>query len=273
MKKIRIFETNLNFKMKKKPLILVVNDDGYEAKGLKNLVEVASKFGEVLVVAPDGPRSGMSHAITMHIPLRIKKISEENGIRVYTTNGTPVDCVKLAQKVILKGEYPDLVLSGINHGSNSAISILYSGTMAAALEAAFENIPSIGFSVQSYDADANFDLANQIAETVIQQVINDGLPERTCLNVNIPDIPKEDCLGIRVTRQAKGYWKEDLVPYMDPYGKEYYWLTGSFLNLDDGEDTDEWALSHKYASVHPVHFDLTAHHHLDYFKKWETNII
>lgn len=255
--------------MNKRPLILVVNDDGYEAKGLKNLIEVAEKFGEVLVVAPDGPRSGMSHAITMHIPLRIKKISEQQGLSIYTTNGTPVDCVKLAQKVILKGEYPDLVLSGINHGSNSAISILYSGTMAAALEAAFENVPSIGFSIQSYDPDADFEFAKVITEVLIKKVITEGLPERTCLNVNIPDIKTEDCKGIKITRQAKGYWKEELMPYMDPYGKEYYWLTGSFLNLDEGEDTDEWALSHNYVSVHPVQFDLTAHNHLDFFNKWE----
>lgn len=256
--------------MNKRPLILVVNDDGYEAKGLKNLIEVAELFGDVLVVAPDGPRSGMSHAITMHIPLRIKKISERLGLSIYTTNGTPVDCVKLAQKVILKGEYPDLVLSGINHGSNSAISILYSGTMAAALEAAFENVPSIGFSTQSYDPNADFELSKEICTILIKKVIEEGLPERTCLNVNIPDIKPEDCKGIKITRQAKGYWKEELVPYMDPYGKEYYWLTGSFLNLDEGEDTDEWALKNNFVSVHPVQFDLTAHSHLNLFKKWES---
>lgn len=256
--------------MNKRPLILVVNDDGYEAKGLKSLIEVAETFGDVLVVAPDGPRSGMSHAITMHIPLRIKKISERKGFSLYTTNGTPVDCVKLAQKVILKGEYPDLVLSGINHGSNSAISILYSGTMAAALEAAFENIPSIGFSTTSYDPDADFTFSKEIAAIIIKKVLTEGLPERTCLNVNIPNIHSADCRGIKITRQAKGYWKEELVPYMDPNGKEYYWLTGSFLNLDDAEDTDEWALKNNFVSVHPVQFDLTAHTHLNLFKKWES---
>ncbi|MFA7106562.1 MAG: 5'/3'-nucleotidase SurE, partial [Candidatus Izemoplasmatales bacterium] len=149
--------------MNKRPLILVVNDDGYQAKGLLSLIEVAKTKGDVLVVAPDGPRSGMSHAITMNVPLRLKKLQESENFNFYTTNGTPVDCVKLAQKVILNKSYPDLIISGINHGSNSAISILYSGTMAAALEGAFENVPSIGFSLLSFDADADFTIAKEYA--------------------------------------------------------------------------------------------------------------
>ncbi len=255
--------------MNKRPLILVVNDDGYQAKGLMSLIEVAKTKGDVLVVAPDGPRSGMSHAITMHIPLRLKKLEESENFRFYISNGTPVDCVKLAHKVILNNGYPDLVISGINHGSNSAISILYSGTMAAALEAAFENVPSIGFSLLSFDADADFTLAKEYASKIIDLVLENGLPERTCLNVNFPYIKSEDCQGIKITRQAKGYWNENLIPYQDPHGGTYYWLTGSFVNLDKKEDTDEWALANHYVSVHPVQFDMTNHNCIDIIKNWE----
>lgn len=259
--------------MKNRPLILVVNDDGYQAKGLLSLIEVAKTKGDVLVVAPDGPRSGMSHAITMHVPLRLKKLQESENFNFYITNGTPVDCVKLAHKVVLNKTHPDLIISGINHGSNSAISILYSGTMAAALEGAFENVPSIGFSLLSFDADADFSLAKEYAGKIIDHVLKEGLPERTCLNVNIPYIKAEKCNGIKITRQAKGYWNENLIPHQDPHGGTYYWLTGVFVNLDGKEDTDEWALENNYVSVHPVQFDLTAHAHIDEMKHWESKIL
>ncbi len=254
-----------------KPTILVVNDDGINAKGIRSLIEVAQEFGEVLVVAPDGARSGMSHAITMSIPLRIKKVAQYANVTEYTTNGTPVDCVKLAQKVILK-RYPDLVISGINHGSNSAISLLYSGTMAAALEAAFENIPAIGFSLLSYSADADFDASKIIARQIIKKVLLDGIAEHTCFNVNIPDINLDEIKGIKITRQAKGFWQEDLIPYKDPHGHTYYWLTGEFLNQDTGKDTDIWALENNYVSVQPVQFDLTAHSLIENLRHWEDSI-
>jgi len=252
-----IFKKNETTIMRR-PKILVVNDDGISAKGIRSLIEVVKPFGDIIVVAPDGPRSGMSHAITMHIPLRIKKVAEYENVTEYVTNGTPVDCVKLAHKVILKG-YPDLVVSGINHGANTAISLLYSGTMAAALEAAFENVPSIGFSLLSYDADADFTAAKEIAREIITRTLSQVIPSRGCLNVNIPNIPLTEIKGTKITRQAKGFWKEDLVPYQDPHGHEYYWLTGEFHNEDNGTDTDVWAVENNFVSIQPVQFDLTDH--------------
>jgi 5'-nucleotidase len=243
----------------RRPTILVVNDDGISAKGIRSLIEVVKPFGDILVVAPEGPRSGMSHAITMHIPLRIKKVAEYENVTEYISNGTPVDCVKLAQKVILK-RFPDLVVSGINHGANTAISLLYSGTMAAALEAAFESIPSIGFSLLSYDSDADFTAAKVIARQIIEQALSNKFPAGGCLNVNIPYVPLNEIKGTKITRQAKGYWKENLVPYHDPHGHEYYWLTGEFFNQDNGTDTDVWAVENNYVSIQPVQFDLTDHH-------------
>lgn len=248
-----------------KPTILVVNDDGITAKGIRSLIEVAQEFGNVVVVAPDGPRSGMSHAITMNVPLRFKKVAEYDNVVEYITNGTPVDCVKLAQKVIMK-KVPDLVVSGINHGANTAISIIYSGTMAAALEAAFEQIPSIGFSLLSYDADADFTASKVIARQIIKAALENTIPSHGCLNVNVPNIPLDMIKGIKITRQAKGYWKEDLIPHMDPHGQAYYWLTGEFLNQDEGTDTDVWAVENNYVSVHPVQFDLSDHARSSYYE-------
>lgn len=241
-----------------KPTILIVNDDGITAKGIRSLIEAVKSFGNIVVVAPDGPRSGMSHAITMHTPLRVKKVAEHENIIEYVTNGTPVDCVKLAHRVILK-RYPDLVLSGINHGANTAISLLYSGTMAAALEAAFEGVPSIGFSLLSFDSDADFSASKEIVKEIVGRVLQNKIPESGCLNVNIPYLPIDEIKGIKITRQAKGFWKEDLVPHFDPQGHEYYWLTGEFHNQDTGTDTDVWAVENNYVSVQPVHFDLTDH--------------
>jgi 5'-nucleotidase len=244
------------------PTILVVNDDGIMAKGIRSLIEVAKEYGNVIVVAPDGARSGMSHAITMNVPLRIKKVAEYENVVEYVTNGTPVDCVKLAQKVILK-RMPDLVLSGINHGANTAISLMYSGTMAAALEAAFEQTPAIGFSLLSYDQDADFSACKVIVKQVVEAVLSNVFPKHGCLNINIPDLPIEQIKGLKITRQAKGFWKEDLVPHIDPHGQEYYWLTGEFFNQDEGTDTDIWAVENNYVSVQPVHFDLTDHRRSD----------
>ena len=253
------------------PTILVINDDGINAKGIRSLIEVAKEFGNVLVVAPDGPRSGMSHAITLNTPLRIKKIAEYDNVIEYLSNGTPVDCVKLAQKVILN-RYPDIVLSGINHGSNAAISLLYSGTMAAALEAAFENIPSIGFSLLNYNSDADFETSKIVPRQIIKKVLSDGLDEHNCLNVNIPDVKIDDLKGFKITRQAKGYWKEELIPQKDPHDRIYYWLTGEFFNQDTAKDTDMWALENNYVSIQPVQFDLTSYKLLNKIAHWQDSL-
>lgn len=254
---------------KNKPLILVTNDDGHEAIGVAALAEVASQYGEVIVITPDGPRSGMAHAITMNVPLRIKLDKTENGVKFYRTNGTPVDCVKLGQKVVLRNRKIDLVVSGINHGSNSSVSLIYSGTMAAAIEASFENVPAIGFSLLDYSHQADFTAAKAYAHKMIQKVLQDGLPAHTCLNVNIPNIPLEKINGIKITRQTKGYWNEDLNEHIDSFGRPYYWLSGELVNTDHGMDSCEWALANNYVSVQPVQFDMTAHHHLNELKKWE----
>ena len=257
--------------MKNKPLILVTNDDGIEAKGLRSLVGVAREFGDVVVISSQVPMSGMSHAITIKVPLRVSLEEESAGFRKYLTTGTPVDGVKLAFHSLLERR-PDLVLSGINHGSNSSSSILYSGTMGAAMEGAINHISSIGFSLLSYDPDADFGTSVHVARDVIRLVLENGLPQGICLNVNVPAVPLEALKGIRMCSQANGYWKEEFQKREDPNGREYYWLTGFFHNREpegDGIGTDEWALEQHYASVVPVNTDLTAHSLLEKMKDWK----
>lgn len=254
----------------KKPLILVTNDDGIGAPGLKKLINIASKFGDLVVVAPDSARSGMSHAVTVSSPLRIRKHKDEPGIQEFSCNGTPVDSVKLAVKIILDRK-PDLVLSGINHGSNSSINILYSGTMAAALEACMEGIPAIGFSLTDYSHHADFDASDQYVSKIIGMVLSKGMPEGVCLNVNIPAVKKGEIQGIKVCRQAKGRWVEDFDRRRDPHNREYYWLAGFFQDGDPSEDTDSYALARNYISLVPVHFDFTAHKAIEKISKWNLN--
>ncbi len=251
--------------MKDKPLILVVNDDGYEAKGLEAMVEIAREFGEVVVVTPDKPRSGVGHAITFKSPLRVHQYKVKDGVQYWRTNGTPVDCVKLGQKVVLKDRHIDLVLSGINHGSNSSVSVIYSGTMGAAIEASFES-PAIGLSLLDYNLDADFTTAIHFGKKIVAEVLEKGLPPRICLNVNIPKGSIEEIKGIRITRQAEAYWHEELIESTDPFGEKYYWLTGHLENLDDHEDCCEWALQHHYISIQPVQYDLTAHRYMNNLK-------
>jgi len=252
------------------PLILITNDDGFEARGLETLVEAAKDFGEVVVITPDAPRSGMGHAITMHVPLRIKNYKTENEIKYYITNGTSVDCVKLGQRVVLRDRKIDLVLSGINHGSNSSVSIIYSGTMAAAIEASFEGIPAIGFSLLDYASQADFSAAVVYARQIISKILKHGLPKYVCLNVNIPKLPLAEIKGIKITRQTLGYWHEDLEEHTDPFGGKYYWLAGYLVNLEkEATDTCEWALHHGYVSVMPVHFDMTSYSTIENLKNWE----
>ena len=237
-------------------LILVTNDDSIHAKGIKELVAVAKLFGKVVVVAPDKPQSGMGHAITISNPLRIHKYDGFDEIEAYECSGTPVDCVKIAIFEILKRK-PDLLLSGINHGENSSTNVLYSGTMSAAIEGAMESIPSIGFSLADFDAEADFEATKNIANQIIEQVLENGLPKNTCLNVNIPKLPIGEIKGIKVCAQAHAYWDDKFDSRLDQFGRPYDWLTGDFSDIDKREDTDLFALKNRYASVVPTHFDLT----------------
>ena len=241
----------------KKPLILVTNDDGILAPGIKALVEIAREFGDVIVVAPDSAQSGMGHAITINDPLRLKRVHPFGDIEAYECTGTPVDCVKLANSVLLKDQKIDLCVSGINHGSNSSINILYSGTMSAAMEASLDGIQSIGFSLLDFSLDANFEHGKPFIKKIIQYVLEHGIPHSNLLNVNIPNLPIEEIKGIKVCRQANARWVEEYTEGKDPRNEKYYWLTGKFVNEDQGEDTDAWALENGYLSVVPSMHDLT----------------
>ncbi len=257
--------------MKDEKLILVTNDDGVNAKGLESLAEVALEFGRVVVAAPSEAMSGMSHAITIKTPLRVREIPSKDKLKKYSIMGTPVDSVKLAFNSLMERR-PDLVLSGINHGSNASSSVVYSGTMAAAMEGCVNLIPSAGFSLLDYDPDADFSYAKEVVRKVIYNILNKGLEPGVCLNVNIPAIPKEEINGIKICRQARGYWKEEFDKRTDPHNGEYYWLTGSFFNDEpDSPDTDESALRNGYVSIVPIKVDLTAHKSIEDLNNWDLN--
>lgn len=246
--------------MEKRPLILVTNDDGMFAPGIKNLVEVAKKLGDLLVVAPDSPQSAKGHGVTMSVPIRLNKVDVFGpDIEAYECTGTPVDCVKLAKHVLLKERKIDLCLSGINHGSNASINIIYSGTMSAAMEASIEGIPSIGFSLLDYSFEADFTGSAKYAKLITKHVLAHGIKGAKLLNVNIPKLPLDQLKGIKVCRQAEGRWIEDFTEGLDPRNRKYYWLTGQFIVDDEGEDTDIHALSEGYVSVVPSMHDLTDH--------------
>lgn len=251
-----------------KPLILVTNDDGYHANGIKALVESISDFGQVLVVAPHLPQSGMGHAITINHPLRLQTLNDFGDIEAYSCSGTPVDCVKLAIYGILKRK-PDLIVSGINHGANFSVNVLYSGTMSAAVEGAIEGIPSIGFSLLDHSADADFSACKKYVRTVVKQLLEKGMSPNTCLNVNIPAVSAEHIQGIRICRQGVGHWQDEFIERKDPSGRSYYWMSGAFGEMDKSEDSDNWALQHHYVSIVPVQFDMTAHQEIDRLKSWE----
>lgn len=253
-----------------RPLILVTNDDGIAAPGIKALISVMNGIGDVVVVAPDSPQSAMGHAITINSILHIEKISYEGVKEAYSCTGTPVDCVKFAVNEIL-GRKPDLCVSGVNHGSNSSINVIYSGTMSAAVEAGIEGIPAIGFSLLDYSWNADFEPLKSYIKEVALEVLEKGLPEGVVLNVNFPKLKKENIKGVKVCRQAKATWIEKFDKRTNPYGQDYYWLTGEFVNQDKGEDTDEWALSNGYVSVVPVQSDMTAHKAIANLKQWEIN--
>jgi len=263
MKKSQIMEN-------KKPLILITNDDGYQAKGIEALIESVKDLGEVIVVAPDGPRSGMSSAITSLQPLRVRLEKDERDLKVYSCSGTPVDCVKLGINE-LSSRKPDIVLSGVNHGSNAAVAVLYSGTMGAAIEGAVFKIPSIGFSLLDHDHNANFTYTEKYIRFLTKQVLENGLPVGTCLNVNIPR--GNDIKGVRICRQTSGQWIKEFLLSKDGAHKSIYWLTGEFANDEPHDEmTDEWALAHEYVSVVPVKVDMTNHEHIEVMKNWESLI-
>lgn len=254
--------------MSKKPLILVTNDDGITAPGIRALIEVMTSIGDVVVVAPDSPQSGMGHAITINSTLHVEKVTIEEGQQLeYSCSGTPADCVKLGVKQLLDRR-PDLCVSGINHGSNSSINVIYSGTMSAAIEAGVEGIPAIGFSLCNYNWSADFEACKSYVKAIAQNVLKHGIDSGTVLNVNIPNLEKENIKGIKICRQAKANWEEEFDKRTNPQGREYYWLTGKFVNLDNGQDTDEWALANGYISVVPIQFDLTAHHSIQQLNTW-----
>jgi 5'-nucleotidase len=248
--------------MTEKPLILITNDDSVRAPGIRALINYIRPLGRVVVVAPDRPQSGTAHAVTIAHPLRIELISKEADYEEYSCNGTPADCVKLAFKIVL-GRRPDFLFSGINHGTNASINIVYSGTMAAVLEGALAGVPSVGFSLNNYSLNADFGPSGQFVRAIAANVISEGLPGGVCLNVNIPDVSVEKIKGIRVCRQAGGTWQEDFDEREDPNGRKYYWMKGVYAQIGNGEDTDQWAVENNYVAVVPVQFDLTAYNALE----------
>lgn len=259
----------MQVKHEDKPLILVTNDDGYRAKGIQALIEVVKPFGKIVVVSPSDPQSGMSHAITVKYPLRLEKYEETEDMISYICSGTPVDCVKIAMNQLFKRK-PDLLVSGINHGANSSSSVVYSGTMAAAMEGCLYEVPAIGFSLLDFSRDADFSACINPSRKIVENVLKHGLQAGTCLNVNIPNVREEEFKGIKVCRQNRGVWREEFDKRTDPSNKEYYWLTGEFYNLEpEAEDTDEWALHHKYISIVPVQTDLTAYSSLETVRNWK----
>lgn len=250
----------------KRPLILVTNDDGHMANGVNVLAEAMKTIGDIVVFTPDGHRSGMSSAITTSEALRCEKYKEEEGAVYYFSNGTPVDCVKLALNEILDRK-PDLVVSGINHGSNAAISVIYSGTMGAAIEGCIFNIPSVGFSLCDYSPNADFSETSKLAVDISEAILKNGLPKGVCLNVNVP---KGKVKGIKIASQTRGQWVNEYKKSEDGAGREVYWMTGSFDNWEqENENSDEWALANGYAAVVPVKIDMTAYELIPELKKWD----
>jgi len=250
-----------------RPLILVTNDDGVFAKGIKALVEATLPFGDVVVFAPDTARSGMSNAITVYNAVTYTKLSSKEGLTIYSSNGTPTDCVKLACHVLFQERRPDLLLSGINHGSNASVNVIYSGTMGAVFEGCMNGTPSIGFSLCDHDPDADFSPSIPYIRTIIEETLKKPLPWGVCLNVNMPE---GDIKGVKVCRQALGYWKEEYEAQQNENGQTGYWLTGRFVCRDEHvEDTDDWALANGYVSIVPCNVDLSDKGYIIEIKHWE----
>ena len=252
-------------------MILVTNDDGITSKGIRVLIEEMSELGEVCVLAPDSPNSGMGHAITVSTTLHLKKSPIFGNIESYECSGTPADCVKLAKHEVLNGRKIDLLVSGINHGANSSISVIYSGTMSAAVEGAIEGIPSIGFSIDDFNYDADFVHVRKYVRDIAAYVLKNGLPKDTALNVNFPKAAAGSIKGIKVGRQTRGYWHEEFDSRKDPHGMPYFWMGGHYVNYEpNAEDTDIWALQNNYVSIFPVHFDMTNYNAIEKIKNLES---
>ena len=249
-----------------KPLILISNDDSVVAKGLKVLVDAVREFGDVVVMSTDLNASGKSHALTTNQPLRVRSVHSEPGLDIYACNGTPADCVKLAEAFFCNRK-PSLVLSGINHGSNASINVIYSGTMGATIEASINGFPAVGFSLLNHSADADFSACVPIVKTIVADVLKNGLPEMTSLNVNIPNLPYTEIKGMRVCRQAKASWADSYEKRTDPNGRDYWWLTGEFICNDNAEDTDIWTLDNGYVSIVPTRPDFTSHSAIEHLQK------
>ncbi|NPA67739.1 MAG: 5'/3'-nucleotidase SurE [Chlorobi bacterium] len=257
----------------KRPYILVTNDDGIGIKGLRLLIESAKKFGDVLVVAPDSAQSAKSHSITQALPIRINKITENDNYAEYSVSGTPVDCVKLALYEISPGRKPDLVLAGINHGSNTSASVLYSGTMAAAIEGAMHDIKSVGFSVDNHSIEADFEDAVPYVEKIIAELIEKDLPEGVCLNVNFPDVTEVKIKGIKTVKAANGVWGEKFVKANDPHKRNFVWITGTLTNKEEGKpDNDIYLVEHGYATVTPIKLEFNYLPFLNELSEWDFNI-
>ncbi len=256
--------------MKERPYILVCNDDGVFAPGIQALISVLEEIGDIIVVAPDSPQSGMGHAITINATIRVNTLSHTHNKEIYSCSGTPVDCIKMAMNKLAK-RTPDLVVSGINHGSNSSINVIYSGTMSAAMEGCIEGVPSVGFSLCNHSYEADFEPCKPYVKKIVNMVLQKGLPKDTCLNVNIPAVSSEKIKGIKICRQARALWIEELDERLDPRGGKYYWLTGIFKNQDEGSDTDEWALFNDYISIVPIQVDFTSYNTLETLKAWDFN--
>lgn len=250
-----------------RPVILVTNDDGISAKGIRSLYEAVKDFGDIVIIAPDSPQSGMGHAITIHDPLRLNPTDLYPGVTALACTGTPVDCVKLGIYEVLKRK-PDLLVSGINHGANTATNVLYSGTMSAAVEGAMEGIPSIGFSLDQFDADADFSEAQEVVRSVVQNVLEKGLREGVCLNVNVPSPEKGKVQGLKVCRQAHAYWADRFENRKDQFGKTYYWLSGDFVDVQTADDTDLHWIAKGYATIVPTQFDLTSYPAMKELENW-----
>lgn len=254
----------------KLPTILVTNDDGYKSKGIAALVQMVKPFGKVVLVAPHEVQSGKSHSITNESPLRLYHHTSEPNLEIYSVTGTPVDCVKMAMNLFFKNSLPNLIVSGINHGSNSSASVVYSGTIGAALEGSMYNVPSIGFSILDYGQSPNFTASVKYGAQIVKRVLENGMPTGFCLNVNIPNIPVDELKGVKVVRQNRGIWLEELEKRVDPQGLDYYWLTGHYENLEpNATGTDEWALANGYISIVPTQPDFTHYAMIDRLKSLE----
>ena len=251
----------------KEPLILITNDDGFTAKGMQALIDAVKELGKLIIVAPDKPQSGMGHAITVNVPLRYQETTYFKPLKAFHCSGTPVDCVKVGMYELGKIK-PDLILSGINHGSNVSTNVLYSGTMSAAVEGALEGIPSIGFSLTDYDANADFTASQKIVTRIVKSALNEGIEKGVCLNVNIPNVSLDQIKGIKVCRQGRAFWDDTFDERIDPLGKKYYWLTGSFEDFEKSEDTDVHYLKNNFVTIVPTQFDMTAYKSIDTINKW-----